>query len=68
VNDLDAVCGMFLYSPLQTSPHKWSYDLGTLARILEGAGFTIAGEIDRYRDPRIPVGAWYQCGLEAVKP
>src|SRR6185295_7273791 len=68
VADLDAVCALFLYSTVQGSPHRWSYDLGTLARLLTSAGFVITGEIDRYRDPRIPVGAWYQCGLDCAKP
>jgi predicted SAM-dependent methyltransferase len=68
VNDLDDVCGMFLFSPLQTSPHVWAYDLSTLGRLLTTCGFTLTNEIDRYRDPRIPVGAWYQCGLDCLKP
>jgi predicted SAM-dependent methyltransferase len=68
VRDLDAVCRLFLYSTVQASPHRWSYDLHTLARLLESAGFLVTGEIDRYRDPRIPVGAWYQCGLDCVAP
>jgi len=67
VADLDAVCALFLYSTVQDSPHRWSYDLGTLARLLEAAGFRVIGEIDRYRDPRVALGAWYQCGLDAVK-
>jgi len=68
VADLDAVCRLFLYSTVQESPHRWSYDLGTLARRVEAAGFVVTGEIDRYHDPRIPVGAWYQCGLDCVTP
>ncbi len=68
VADLDAVCRLFLYSTVQDSPHRWSYDLGTLARLLERTGFLVTGEIDRYRDPRIPVGAFYQCGLDSIKP
>lgn len=67
LTDLDAICDIFLYSTIQNSPHRWSYDLDTLSRTLQIAGFEIVGEIDRYRDPRITVGAWYQCGLDAVK-
>lgn len=67
VNDLDEICAVFLYSTVQASPHRWSYDLETLHRAIEAAGFVVTGEIDRYRDARIPVGAWYQCGLDAVK-
>jgi predicted SAM-dependent methyltransferase len=68
VADLDAVCRLFLYSTVQASPHRWSYDLGTLARLLEGAGFVVMGEIDRYRDPRLGTGQWYQAGLDCIKP
>jgi SAM-dependent methyltransferase len=71
INDLDDLCALFFYhtaDPTDDSPHVWSYDLGTLRRALEGAGFTVTGEIDRYRDPRIPVGAFYQCGWDAIKP
>ena len=68
VADLDAVCGLFLYSTVQESPHLWSYDQGTLARAMTRAGFVNLQEIDRYRDPRIPVGAWYQVGVDGFKP
>ena len=68
VKDLDAVCGLFLYSVVQESHHKWSYDIETLARIMARAGFVGLREIDRYRDPRIAQGAWYQCGLDGFKP
>lgn len=66
--DLDQVCALFLYSTVQPSPHRWSYDLVTLARALRAAGFRDLVEINRYDDPRIPVGAWYQCGYDARKP
>lgn len=68
VADLDDVCGLFLYSTAQDSHHQWSYDLGTLARLLTGVGFMVTGQIDRYRDPRIAQGAFYQCGLDCIKP
>ena len=69
VNDLDSICELFLYfSAVPPCPHLWSYDLGTLRRSLERAGFQVTDEIDRYRDPRIPFGSWYQCGWDAVKP
>lgn len=67
IDDLDAVCHLFLYSTAQESNHLWSYDRDTLARILTEAGFRVTKEIDRMSDPRITVGAWYQVGLEAVK-
>ena len=68
VTDLDAVCELFLYSSLQPSGHRWSFDSESLRRLIERAGFQVVSEIDRWHDPRIPVGAWYQVGLQAVKP
>jgi predicted SAM-dependent methyltransferase len=68
IKDLDAVCELFLYSTVQESPHKWSYDIETLARALTRAGFVGLREIDRYREPRIAQGAWYQVGLFGFKP
>lgn len=65
--DLDDICEGFLYSTIQPSRHKWSYDLTTLRRLLEEAGFRVTDEIDRYDDPRLNSGAWFQCGLEGVK-
>ena len=65
--DLDDICAGFLYSTIQPSRHKWSWDLATLRRALERAGFAVTDEIDRYDDPRLAAGAWFQCGLEAVK-
>lgn len=66
-SDLDAVNHLFLFSTVQPSHHLWSYDLGTLGRAMTAAGLRVTGEINRMSDPRIPVGAWYQCGLDAVK-
>jgi len=68
VADLDQLCHLFIYSDVQASSHRWCYDIRTLRRLLESAGFTVVGQIDRYADPRIPVGAWYQVGLDAIKP
>jgi SAM-dependent methyltransferase len=71
VADLDDVCALFLYhtaDPTDESPHLWAYDLGTLGRAMEAAGFVITGEIDRYRDPRLGTGQWFQAGLDAMKP
>lgn len=68
VSDLDEICALFLYSTVQDSPHLWMYDDVTLKRILERHGFTVTGKIDRFKDPRIPVGAWYQMGYQAEKP
>jgi predicted SAM-dependent methyltransferase len=68
VADLDSICALFLYSTIQPSRHAWSYDETTLRRALTRAGFVIIGAIDGYTDPRVSVGAWYQFGLDAVKP
>jgi predicted SAM-dependent methyltransferase len=66
--DLDDLCRAFLYSTIQESQHKWSYDLDTLRRLLEQTGFVTGDEIHRFEDPRLHAGAWWQCGLDAVKP
>jgi predicted SAM-dependent methyltransferase len=68
VSDLDAVCRVFLYGSVQESQHRWSYERDTLARAMVGAGFRQLKEIDRYTDPRLAAGAWYQCGVEGRKP
>jgi hypothetical protein len=66
-DDLDDVCAMFLYSSVQPSRHLWSYDLTTLTRAVQAAGFRVAGEIDRHYDRRLGSGAWYQFGIDALK-
>jgi predicted SAM-dependent methyltransferase len=69
IADLDDVCELLLFSTCQATPHLWAYDAGTLRRALEGAGFVVTGEIDRYDDPRLSnQGAWYQCGWQCEKP
>lgn len=70
VADLNDVCALFLYSPpeVQQSEHQWSYDLDTLRRAMEAAGFEGLRQIDRWRDPRLTCGAWFQCGVEGVTP
>jgi predicted SAM-dependent methyltransferase len=67
LNDLDSVCHLFLYSDVQPSPHKWAWERNTLARAMTQAGFSQLQELDRYRDPRLGGGAWYQCGVQGVK-
>lgn len=74
LNDLDDVCRTFLYAESGTghkSPvvmgHKWSFDSRTLYHALKRAGFTDLGVIDRFDDPRLTAGAWFQCGWEGVK-
>lgn len=66
--DLDDVCALFLYSTAQASQHRWSWDRSTLARAMRDAGLAIQGEINRFHDPRVATGAWYQVGIDAIKP
>jgi len=68
INDLDEICGLFLYSTTQDSEHQWSYDEGTLARLIAGAGFVDLNLLDRYRYPLLGSGQWYQVGIEGRKP
>jgi len=68
LRDLDECCEMILFSTAQPSHHQWAYDKFTLSRALQGAGFEVIGEFDRHHDPRVAVGAWYQFGLDCVKP
>jgi hypothetical protein len=68
LDDLDAVCSVFLFSTIQESRHKWAYDEDTLRGALERAGFTVGARIDPWRDPRISVGARWNLGWNGVKP
>jgi predicted SAM-dependent methyltransferase len=68
VANFEAVCHLFLYSDVQESPHRWAYTEHTLARLLAKAGFGGFVKIDRYRDPRLGSGAWYQMGFDCYKP
>lgn len=68
LNDLDDICGWFLYSTTQASVHRWSYDEFTLRRVMQAVGFDVTRRIDRYRDPRLGAPAWFQCGWEGIKP
>jgi predicted SAM-dependent methyltransferase len=67
LRDLDALCACIVFSTVQPSRHQWAYDRFTLTRVLRGAGFTDIREFDRFHDPRVAVGAWYQIGLEGIK-
>ena len=67
LSDLDELCRCILFSTLQPSHHLWMYDVDTLGRALRRAGFEVTGEIDRFNDPRLSTGQWYQAGLDARK-
>lgn len=66
--NLDEVCQLFLYSTCQASPHRWAWDEETLGRAMTEAGFVDLEPIDRYTDPRLGTGQWYQCGYWGMKP
>jgi len=68
LRDLDDVCAMFLFSTVQPSHHQWAYDEFTLQRAMRRAGFDQFEEIDRFTDPRLGTGQWYQGGWQAQKP
>lgn len=68
MSNLDDVCSVFLYSVIQDTPHLWSYDEVTLCRALQAAGFRVMRKIDRYHDPRLGTGRWYQMGFDSIKP
>lgn len=68
VANLETLNHLFFYSTVQESGHRWCYDRRTLVRLLSRHGFQYIADINRFHDSRIPVGAWYQCGVEFVKP
>jgi len=67
LRDMDELCATVIFSTDQPSHHQWAYDNITLGRALEAASFEIMREIDRFNDPRLGTGQWYQVGLEARK-
>lgn len=67
LHDMDSLYDLMIMSTAQDSPHKWGYDAHTLSRLFMHHGFRIEGDINRWTDPRIPVGAWYQIGLDGIK-
>jgi hypothetical protein len=68
LDDLDAVGSVFLYSTIQDSRHRWSYDETTLRRALSRAGFRVRGAIDRWHDPRASAHNAWSLGVDVVKP
>jgi len=67
LDDLDSVCAVFLYSTIQPSRHRWSYDARSLRYALHRAGFTVTWPVAT-DDPRLSVPSWWDLGLDAVKP
>lgn len=69
MKDLDEVCKVFLYGRPEADPrHRWSWEVRTLARAMHEAGFLNLQEIDRYRFPLLAAPAWFQCGIQGIKP
>jgi len=68
IKDLDTLNAWFLYSTVQESRHQWMWDQKTLGRAMMDAGFIGLREIDRWRDPRLGSGQWYQFGIDCWKP
>lgn len=68
LDDLDAVCAVFLYSTIQGSRHRWAYDRETLCRTLERAGFRLGRAIHPLDDPRLSTPQWYNLGFDCFKP
>lgn len=72
LQDLDQVCTVFLYGGRlginEASRHQWLWDQTTLARAMQQHGFGELRRIDRYRDGRLAAPAWFQCGVDGVKP
>ena len=68
LRDLDDACDALIFSTVQASVHHWAYDKFTLSRALTQAGFVVDGEFDRFRDPRLSTGQWYQIGIDCHKP
>ena len=67
-DDLNDLCRFFIFSDFQPSHHRWAYDADTLSVAIAEAGFIVLGPIDRYTDPRLARGCWWQCGWSAMKP
>ena len=66
LDDLDAVCRVFLFSTIQPSRHRWAYDARTLLAALERAGFHVEDSI-RPDDPRLSVPSWWDLGYSCRK-
>ena len=67
MDDLDDVCGLFLYGSAQASQHHWAWESYTLKRAMLAAGFVNLVEVDRYKDKRLGSPAWYQVGYEGMR-
>lgn len=57
----------YVYSYVQPSHHRWIYDIESLIRFLEEAGFKDIKTIDRLQDERLAYPVNWQVGVEAVK-
>jgi predicted SAM-dependent methyltransferase len=64
---METLSHVFIYSTYQESLHRWCYEESTLADRLRKNGLHVVGPIDRFNDPRLAAGAWWQCGVDAIK-
>lgn len=71
IADLDTLCFIFIYGgidPHEKMRHKWCFEEYTLSRLMYRCGIRELKPIDRFQDARLSNGAWYQCGIEGIKP
>jgi len=68
ISDINTLNAIFIYSTVQESPHRWMWDMESLAGAMSTAGFIGLREIHRFKDPRLGTGKWYQAGLDGWKP
>jgi len=68
IADIDTLNAIFIYSTVQESPHRWMWDMQSLGRAMDAAGFIGLREIHRFKDPRLGTGRWFQAGLDGWKP
>ncbi len=69
IRDMRTINDIFVYNHSVAtdeydSPHRAAYDAPLLVEQLRAAGLEPVAEIDRYDDPRVPVGEWYQFGFD----
>lgn len=67
VRNLNHVNAIFIYSNIQTSLHRWSYDQRTLAAQMKRAGFVNLQRGDGMRDQRVSVGSWWNLLMDGYK-
>lgn len=64
----ESLNNLYLYSYIQESPHRWSYDGHTLGRLMRDAGFENVRRLNRFSDPVLMHPAPYQVCVSGIKP